>query len=507
MKQQKHSMLRRVGLVLLALCLGVMLPLGALAAENKVIASGEEATYAWKLTDDGTMTVSGTEIPNETGGYPWADYKDKIQSVVIEKGITTIGDSAFESYENLTKLSLADTVSHIGYASFFNTGLTTVLIPASVSHISFGMGYSFNPGVTYEVAEGNEHYRAVDGVLYSNTELLSVPASYSGSLTVPEGIKSIPWYLFMGGTGKITEIFLPASITELEPALFGGSDSVSLTAIHVAEENPNYCSIGGILYNKEVTKIVAVPGGITNITIPDGVTGFIDKPVELHCYQNLVSITLPASVTEFGYNGFAECERLETVIFKGDAPKFKFDKGEAKPYDIFAGVTANVYYPAGNTTWTEENMLDYGGKLTWIPYYPVLEGDGSAVTEDDGKTLAVRVDAPIEKFEAVEVDGKTVAKEHYDVTAGSTVVTLHGDYLATLTPGEHSLTLRFTDGVSMASFTVKAAAAQPENPTQPAKPGEAVSPVTGDTFQLVPAVLVLAGALALVGLNWKKRMQ
>lgn len=503
MKQKKHSLFRRAGLVLLALCLGMMLPLGALGAENKVIASGEEETFTWKLTAEGTMTVSGTEIT----GSPWAEYKDKIQSVVIEKGITKIGDSAFESCENLTKLALADTVTSIGEWSFFGTGLTSVFIPASVSYMAFGMYTCFNNDVAFEVAEGNPSYFAVDGVLYSDMEILSVPASYSGILTIPEGIKYIPWNLFFGDTRGITEFFLPASFESLEPGLFGDRRSDILTAIHVAEDNPYFCSIDGILYNKEVTKIVVVPGGKTNVVIPEGVTGFVNiDGFDFNNFINLVSITIPASVTEFGYNGLAGCEKLETVIFKGNAPQIPID-WEGKLSEVFAGVTANVYYPAGNTTWTEENMLDYGGKITWIPYYPVLEGDGSAVTEDDGKTLAVRVDAPIEKFEAVEVDGKTVAKEHYDVTAGSTVVTLHGDYLATLTPGEHSLTVRFTDGVSMASFTVKAAAAQPEDPTQPVSPEGPVSPVTGDTFQLVPAILILAGALALVGLNWKKRMQ
>ena len=36
----------------------------------------------------------------------------------------------------------------------------------------------------------------------------------------------------------------------------------------------------------------------------------------------------------------------------------------------FNGVTATAYYPAGNITWTEDVMKDYGGKITWVPYNP-----------------------------------------------------------------------------------------------------------------------------------------
>ena len=61
-------------------------------------------------------------------------------------------------------------------------------------------------------------------------------------------------------------------------------------------------------------------------------------------------------------------------------------------YSNFDGVTATVYYPEGDSSWTGENMLDYGGSLTWVPYDtpPVFDqpipgdvnGDGVVSTSD-----------------------------------------------------------------------------------------------------------------------------
>ena len=74
--------------------------------------------------------------------------------------------------------------------------------------------------------------------------------------------------------------------------------------------------------------------------------------------QNAPSITaLPESVTKIGDYVFSRCSSLKDISFEGDAP-------EIAQY-AFNKVTANVTYAGDNETWTDENKLNYGGKLTW----------------------------------------------------------------------------------------------------------------------------------------------
>ena len=71
-------------------------------------------------------------------------------------------------------------------------------------------------------------------------------------------------------------------------------------------------------------------------------------------------IVIDAGVTRIGASAFAGCENVQAVAFLGDAPEFGDD-------NVFEGVTALAFYPAGNVTWTEDVLLHYGGLLMWMP--------------------------------------------------------------------------------------------------------------------------------------------
>ena len=73
------------------------------------------------------------------------------------------------------------------------------------------------------------------------------------------------------------------------------------------------------------------------------------------------------------------------MTFVGDAPRFLYDYTEERKH--FGNVTATVYYPAGNDTWTEEVRGNYGGNLTWVAYDSSLTSESGDVTvENSGST-------------------------------------------------------------------------------------------------------------------------
>ena len=94
------------------------------------------AEITWTLSDDGTLTISGTYMPDNV---PWYDQLKKIKNVVIENGVTNIGSFAFSDCYGLTSVSIPNSVTSIGKGAFLRcSGLTSVSIPNSVTSIGQG---------------------------------------------------------------------------------------------------------------------------------------------------------------------------------------------------------------------------------------------------------------------------------------------------------------------------------------------------------------------------------
>ncbi|MBR5284002.1 MAG: leucine-rich repeat domain-containing protein, partial [Clostridia bacterium] len=98
---------------------------------------GEAVT--WELRGDGTLTIAGTgDMDNYLSAYdvPWADERDRVRTVIVKDGVTSIGDYALSSLLNLKTLSIADSVSHIGADAFcWDSALESVQLPGNLKSI------------------------------------------------------------------------------------------------------------------------------------------------------------------------------------------------------------------------------------------------------------------------------------------------------------------------------------------------------------------------------------
>ena len=216
---------------------------------------GENVTYSF-VESTGTLTISGTGAMTKynSSNRPWYNYRSSIKKVVINNGVTSIGDYAFYGCTGLTSITIPNSVTSIGYqAFFFCKRLTSITIPNSVTTIGSN-AFSYCEGLT--------------------------------SITIPNSVTSIGDYAFLECTG--------------------------LTSINVAEDNLNYASVDGVLYNKDKNTLITCPMGKTgSITIPNSVTSIGDGAFEW-C-TGLTSITIPNSVTSIGDAAFADCTGLTSV--------------------------------------------------------------------------------------------------------------------------------------------------------------------------------------------------
>ena len=96
------------------------------------------AEITWTLSG-GTLTISGTDMPDYKyfdNLAPWYSQCDKIKKLVIEKGVTNIGNYAFYNCTSLTSVTIPNSVTTIGGNAFYKCSrLTSVTIPNSVTII------------------------------------------------------------------------------------------------------------------------------------------------------------------------------------------------------------------------------------------------------------------------------------------------------------------------------------------------------------------------------------
>lgn len=140
----------------------------------------------------------------------------------------------------------------------------------------------------------------------------------------------------------------------------------------------------------------------------------------------------------------------------------------------------------------------------------ITDGKGQTMVVEAAKDLTFRSSAPLEFFQKVLVDDKEVAAENYELTKGSTIVTLKASFLNTLGVGEHKLSVVSSTGTAETTFTV-AEAAKPApgqttttttTTTATSKPkkkdGKSALPASGDSAYVMAGAVLAAGVAALL---------
>ena len=194
----------------------------------------ETSDFTYTYDSDGVLTISGNGDMYDFVARnltPWYKYKDDIKKIIIGEGITSIGNRAFGFYEYCTEVSLPSTL------------------------------------------------KTVDE-FYGFTSLKSI--------TLPEGLEDIDIQAFCD-CDSLKTVTIPSTVKTIDAEAFGWCDS--LLEIKVAPGNKNFIDVDGVLYTKDLTKLLQFPNG---------------KPV--------TSYTIEPTVTTIGEGAFNNAENLKEII-------------------------------------------------------------------------------------------------------------------------------------------------------------------------------------------------
>ncbi len=240
--------------------------------------------YSGAVSIPEAVTNSGTTYSViSIGDYAFI-YCSGLTEITIPNSVTSIGYEAFSGCTGLTEVILPNSVTEIGDWAFSGCSMTQITIPNSVTSIGSYAFANCSGLTTFEVAEGNNSYCSVDGVLYSKdmTTLVQFPRASPllPSFDIPEGVTTIGSSAFYNCTG-LTSVTIPESVTEIGEAAF-----------------------------RRCTRL-------TEVTIPESVT-------EIGSYAfggctGMTEVTIPNRVTTIGYSAFDDCTGLTEVNFNAIA--------------------------------------------------------------------------------------------------------------------------------------------------------------------------------------------
>ena len=348
----------------------------------------------WKLCPDGTLNISGNgEMPNWVStelGRPWQSHIANITGIVIDGGITRIGNYAFYNHSAVNYKSIGSSVNAIGEWAFANcTALETVIIPDGVtniairafsgctamSYLSIGSGISQIRSGTFEntgltevtIPEGitsfigggafsgssnleTIYWNAINCGDFISTDYHFINCPLLENVVFGNSVQRIPAYGFYGIPG-LKSVTMSGSITHIGNYAFGdcnGLPSVTIGSGVTNIGNRAFAGCTGLTEMVIPNNVITVSNsafedctGLTSVSLGSGMTTIPDG---MFRNTGLTSVTIPEGIGSIGSNAFTGSANLETVYFNAaNCSNFDYVYLAFHPFYNCVGLTTVVF--------------------------------------------------------------------------------------------------------------------------------------------------------------------
>ncbi len=242
--------------------------------------------------ENGQGIITFSDVVTEIPANAFASCKN-ITDITLPDGVTQIGDRAFDLCSKLTNISFSEGLTSIGKYAFNQCSLKTIKLPNSLTSIEKG-AFMMCLNLT-------------DIIFSDGLETIGEQAfSYCYGLTeisLPESITTIGDYAFIY-CNNLFKVTVPNNITYLGKTVFGACYNLSSFSGQYTTSDHRCLIVNGRL-------AAFAPKGLTEYTIPDGVTTIGDN-VFFGC-TNLTRITIPHGVETIAFQAFRECSGITEI--------------------------------------------------------------------------------------------------------------------------------------------------------------------------------------------------
>ena len=347
----------------------------------------------WTLTDNGVLTIEGTGAMSDyaSDSAPWKKFS--FTTVVIGEGVTTIGNSAFGYYSEMTSITIPNSVTSIGEYAFCGcTGLESVTIPNSVTSIGES-AFDGCEGLT-SVSISNSLTRIGEYVFASckKLESVTIPNSVTSiggnafnkctgltSVTIPNSVTSIGGAAFRNCTG-LESVTIPSSVTSLGYEAF--SDCTGLTKIESLAENPPVCN-GDVFYNVDMSNCV--------LYVPENSIDAYKDADEWKDFTNVEAWVNAVASGECGDNVKWTLDDQGVLTIKGTGAMKNYDWG-ASP---FTSLSPKQVVIKGEVTTIGNYMFQDCAKLTSVTIPNTVTSIGEMAFRSCEKLTSVTIPASV----------------------------------------------------------------------------------------------------------------
>lgn len=469
-------------------------------------AQDSAGTFTYEVLDDGTVMLTGytgtapdVTVPATIDGYAVTGLEatfsqdDMIKNIVFESGIKKIGFYTFGNMESLLSVTICDTVTEIDDKMIGCDNLQTITVdPANTVYDSREGCNGLIETATNTYLVGGSQSTIPEGIVRIDTDAFRGRTNLK-KIKIPNTVKTIGALAF-SDTG-LTEITIPDSVTEFEATTLSGEFAMfrtpTLEKIIVDKNNPKYSSLDGVLFNKNQTALLHYPQGKkdTVYVLPDTVTHLESEHencslIPFYFNMHIRHIVFPESVEYMDsliVDTNYENDNIEITVLN---PNCRFVQNSSdtcflgiKNFYGFAGSTLEVKCQEWEADWGQDTSNHYNFITLDAPAGQGIVPDQTASTYTVGsdQPATIYCTYALADLLSVTVDYVPVSADDYTLASGSTVLQLQPDFLNTLSPGEHTVTLNYKNATASTVLTVEMQSdpgTLPEDTTVPGAPTE-----------------------------------
>ena len=322
---------------------------------------------------EGCTSLRSISLPaslQRIGHYTFRDCIN-LEKIEIPDGVKEIGMAAFKCCKALSDVKLPDSLRVIDTETFAQCpSLKTLKLPSSLLMIE---------SMAFHECENLADIQLPDSILEIGTLAFGKCKSLK-AIKLPESVKDINSEAF--SESGITEFTIPASVERIGDNPF--ADCQGLVGVNVAPANKHFRVADGILFDNDNKRLIYYPlkAERKDYAVPEGT--LMVGAYAFSGNKSIVSVVLPASLTEIGDCAFIGCEKMRKLTIKSetlptiddslfgteDVPSFS-DHMETN-YLINPGF--EVILPKGKTK--DDFKEEYG----WLPY---IDRDETEVVVED----------------------------------------------------------------------------------------------------------------------------